>query len=305
VSPAPRRGTPAGEAFLAVRRLARGTGADVQELLTLYALEGLLTRVAASRHREDLVLKGGVLLAAFGLRRPTRDIDLRATGVANDVAAVLERVQEIAVIDVGDGLVFSPGSIAAHTIREDEDYSGVRVRLLATLGRARLPVGIDVSFGDPVSPAPVMIDLPRLVQIGQEPVQVLGYPLVMVIAEKIVTAIERGEANTRWRDFADVLAISGAHEIVAGELLAALRTVATHRAANLRPLLPALAPMPGTAQTRWAAWRRRQAHAVKLPEQFGDVLRAVAAFTRPVLDDVPAEGSRWNPTRQTWEPGSH
>jgi hypothetical protein len=75
VSPTPQHGTPVAHAFLAIQKLARSTGGDVQELLTLYALEGLLTRVAASSYREDFVLKGGVLLAAFSLRRPTKDID--------------------------------------------------------------------------------------------------------------------------------------------------------------------------------------------------------------------------------------
>src|SRR3954451_10415678 len=95
----------------------------------------------------------------------------------------------------------------------------VRVRLIASLGKARLTIGIDVNFGDPIWPAPAEIELPRL--IGQQPVRLLGYPLPMVVAEKIVTALQRGEANTRWRDFADVLTISRAHDLSAGELRAA------------------------------------------------------------------------------------
>lgn len=81
----------------------------------------------------------------------------------------------------------------------------------------------------------------------------------MVIAEKTVTAVERGEANTRWRDSADVLAISSVHETSASELAAALQAVAAYRGATLRPLLPALAAMTETAQAKWASWRRRQA----------------------------------------------
>jgi Nucleotidyl transferase AbiEii toxin, Type IV TA system len=254
VSPAPQHGTTAGDAFLAIQKLARSTGGDVQEQLTLYALEGLLTRVAASRNREDFVLKGGVLLAAFSLRRPTKDIDLQATGIANDADDVLERVREIAAISV-----------------------------------------------DPICPAPSEITLPRLVQIGQQPVHILGYPLPMVIAEKTVTALERGEANTRWRDFADVLTISSVHKISASELTAALQAVAVYRGAVLRPLLPALIAMPETAQAKWATWRRRQAHAHKLPEQFADALSIVAAFTDPVLNDVLPEGVHWNAARQKWE----
>ena len=186
-------------------------------------------------------------------------------------------------------------------ILPDDTYAGVRVRLLATLGRARLSVGIDVNFGDPIWPAASKIILPRLVQIGQQPVHILGYPLPMVIAEKTVAALERGEANTRWRDFADVLTISGVHEISASELAAALQAVATYREVVVQPLLLALAAMPETAQVKWAAWRRRQAHAHKLPERFADTLSLVAAFTDPVLNDEATEGSRWNPTRQMWE----
>jgi Nucleotidyl transferase AbiEii toxin, Type IV TA system len=301
VSPTPQHGSPAGDAFLAIQKLARSTGGNVQELLTLYALEGLLARVAESRHREDFVLKGGVLLAAFSLRRPTKDIDLQATGIANDPTTVLTRVTDIAAIDIDDGLTFDQQTITAQPIREDDTYAGVRVRLVATLGRAQIPVGIDVNFGDPIWPAPTEITMPRLVQIGQRPVRILGYPLSMVIAEKIVTALERGEANTRWRDFADVLTISGTHEILASELRAALETVAAYRGTTLRPLHLALAAMPEVAQTKWSIWRRRQAHADQLPEEFDDVLRTIAAFTDPVLDDPPPDEGHWNPTRQTWE----
>ena len=126
----------------------------------------------------------------------------------------------------------------------------------------------------------------------------------MVIAEKTLTAIERGEANTRWRDFADVLTISAVHEISASELAAAFRAVADYRGATLRPLPPALASMPETAQTKWASWHRRQAHGHKLPEQFADTLGIVAEFTDPVLRSVLPEDARWNPDRRSWEQDS-
>ena len=91
MTPVPQHGTPAGDAFLALSKLARNTGQDSQSLFTVYALEGLLARLAASPFREDFVLKGGVLLAAFAARRPTKDVDLRATGVDDDTEAVAER----------------------------------------------------------------------------------------------------------------------------------------------------------------------------------------------------------------------
>lgn len=95
MSPNPQHGTPAGDATIALRKLARQTRGDVQELMTLYALEGLLARIAASEYRDDFVLKGGVLLAAFAARRPTKDIDLQATRLTDDPDDVAERVSAV------------------------------------------------------------------------------------------------------------------------------------------------------------------------------------------------------------------
>ncbi|MFC3494428.1 nucleotidyl transferase AbiEii/AbiGii toxin family protein [Glycomyces rhizosphaerae] len=300
MSPNPQHGTPSGDAFLAIQQHSRKHRLDVQEQMTLYSLEGLLARIATSPFREDFVLKGGVLLAAFSLRRPTKDIDLQATRLANDLDEVAERFRVIAAIDVEDGLAFDPASVAARTIRDGDDYNGVRVKLMGRLGRARLSIGVDVNFGDPIWPRPVEVTVPRLVDDGRGPVTMLGYPLPMVIAEKTVTVIQRGTVNTRWRDFADLHTISRSRDIAAGELRAALDVVAEYRGAVLRPLLPELASMPEIAQSRWAAWRRRQAHVASLPEDFADVLGRVAAFVDPVLHEVWSASAGWDAAATKW-----
>jgi len=299
VSPNPQHGTPAGDATIAIRGLARQTGADVQELMTLYALEGLLARIARSEYRDDFVLKGGVLLAAFAARRPTKDIDLQATGLTGDPEEVAERVRVIAALDVADGLVFDPASVAATTIRDEDEYAGVRVKLAATLGTARLTVGIDVNFGDPIWPAPRLIDLPRVLPLGLPPVTLLGYPLTMVLAEKVITAIDRGIANTRWRDFADVYALTRLHPVDAAEFRTSLETVAEYRKVMLTTLLPALAPMGEQAQQKYRVWRTRSHREDELPEAFADILAAVAGFSDPVL--AATATGRWMPAAKTWE----
>ena len=163
MTPKPQHGTPAGDATIAIQKLARTTGAEVQELQTLYALEAFLARVASSYHRDDFVLKGGVLLAVFEVRRPTKDIDLQATGISNDADEIASRIRTIAAIDLPDGVVFEPDTLTASVIRDgDDDYPGVRVRLVAKLGRARLTIGVDVNFGDPIWPVPQSVDLARL-----------------------------------------------------------------------------------------------------------------------------------------------
>jgi len=298
VSSAPQHGTPAGDAFLALSKFARATGQDSQDVFTMYALEGLLSRLAASPFCEDFVLKGGVLLAAFSARRPTKDIDLRASGLDDTADAVADRFREILTIQLDDGLVFLPDTIKASVIREDEEYEGIRLRLQASLGKTRLFVGVDVNFGDPVWPAPQTVVVPPLAGLRQMPVELSGYPLSMVIAEKIVTMVQRGPANTRWRDFADVYTLQRLHAFEASTLRQSMMTTADYRGVVLTPLLGMLADMADRAQARWAAWRvRGQRH--DLPEVFAEVLKLVEAFADPVLDGTVGDQT-WHPEDQTW-----
>jgi hypothetical protein len=168
--------------------------------LRLYALEGFLLRLANSPHRNRFVLKGGVLLAAYGLRRPTTDIDGAALQTPKEAEDIRQFVAAVASTvlpaELDDGLMFDLDNVTAEAIRDEDKYSGVRVRLLTRLASAREPFHVDVSIGDPIWPEPAEISMPRL--LGQESIQLRGYPMEMVLAEKIVTALQRGSASTRW-----------------------------------------------------------------------------------------------------------
>jgi hypothetical protein len=295
----PTRRTRAGRAYLDLQNTARREKRPTDELLTLYALEGFLARLSASPHRDALVLKGGVLLAAFDARRPTRDVDLQARALANDLDAVLAVVRDVAATplpgDLDDGLSFDLASATAQVIRDEEDYPGVRVSLVAGLAPARLTFHVDVNVGDPIRPAPRLIDLPRL--LGGT-IRLRGYPIAMVHAEKLVTAIARGTANTRWRDFADLHTLSGVHPVPAAQLLEALTAVASHRGVALQPLAVVLDGYPLLGQNRWAAWRRRHRRE-ELPASFADLLASVSAFADPVLRGHVTDAT-WDPRRRAW-----
>jgi len=152
--------------------MARRDGRPTDELLQLYAPEGFLARLAASPRRTQFVLKGGVLLAALGTRRPTRDIDFQAVDLSNDADSILAVVREIAAQNLADGLAFDPVSARAEVIREDEEYAGVRVSMSATLSQARMAFHVDINVGDPVWPAPAQVHVPRL--MGGEPIDLPG-----------------------------------------------------------------------------------------------------------------------------------
>ncbi len=294
----PTRATRAGQVYLDLQNLARSTGRSTEELLVLYALEGLLDRVSGSVHAEDLVLKGGVLLAAYEARRPTRDIDLSAADLPNDPNTVLSLISAVAAVTRDDGLVFDAPGARAETIRDEDLYSGVRVSLTARLDRAELAVHVDVNVGDPVWPPPGPVELPRL--LGGH-LTVRGYPLEMVYAEKILTAVERGTVNTRWRDFGDLYLLTRQQPADGARLTRALHEVAGHRRIALNALTDALPGYADLAQTRWVAWVRKQHLADRLPTDFTAVLAAVTAFTDPALTGR-AEDLTWDPHQSRWTP---
>lgn len=190
------RDTAAGRVYLDLQAKAKAEGQSTDALLTLYALEGFLARLAASDHRDKLVLKGGVLLAAVLVRRPTRDVDLQAQVVPNEVKCVLDIVRGVAagepVGGIDDGLVFGAAQATAEVIRDEDAYSVVRVSLRCTLLTARIRFHIDVNVGDSSSPESESVELPRL--LGGS-VTLRSYPMPMVHAERLVPAIDRGAAG--------------------------------------------------------------------------------------------------------------
>ena len=127
----PTRATRAGQTYLQLRQEARRRGRGTDELLVLFALERFLFRLAHSVYRPRFVLKGGMWLAAHDVRRPTRDIDMVATGLDNDVESVVTVSREIARIEVDDGMIFWPEDIRGCVIRDADVYPGARVTIPA------------------------------------------------------------------------------------------------------------------------------------------------------------------------------
>jgi predicted nucleotidyltransferase component of viral defense system len=283
VKPRPTHADAAGATYLALQRLARAQRRPTAELLQLYVLEGFLRRLVRSQHDERFVLKGGLLLAAFDLRRATRDVDLLALRTDNNPTAISRLIAEVASAEVTDGVLFLPETITVESIREGDDYPGVRAVLEARLATARIKFSVDVNVGDPVVPAARRTSVPSL--LGDEALEVMAYPKAMVVAEKLVTALERGRANTRWRDFADLfLLLAGV--LPESEVIEALRAVASYRGVSLMPLSELLAGMPVEVQRQWATWRARHGAGTRVPEDFAAVLEAIDDATRAWVVDA-------------------
>lgn len=294
----PTPATPAGRAYLALRARARRDGRPTDELLVLYILERFLYRLSISEHRDRLVLKGGMLLAAFDERRPTGDVDLLARSIANDVDSISEVVRQILAVPAGDGVAFDVGALRAAVIRDAELYSGVRIVVPASVDRARHPLRIDVNVGDPITPGPIVVDYPALID---EPFSLVGYPLASVLAEKIVTMIDRANTTTRDRDFADVYLLARRHPIGAGELGAAIASTGAHRESDLLPIQEVLVELGRLRQSDWSRFIERSGLSEAVPASLADVIDAVAHFADPILTGEVIDGD-WNPATRRWGP---
>jgi hypothetical protein len=123
----------------------------------------------------------------------------------------------------------------------------------------------------------------------------------MVHAEKIVTCVQRGTANTRWRDFADIYLLARMHPITSSELSKAIEVVARYRRAQMMPLCQALDGFAPRAQSRWAAWVRRQSLEGRLPTDFSTLQASIEDFVDPVLSQR-VDGLRWSHEPAAWQP---
>jgi hypothetical protein len=185
---------------------ARQDDQEFQLVLTRYALERLVFRLSRSSYAKKFVLKGAMLFYVWnptsGAYRPTRDIDFLMRG--ENSVEILEMIfREIVQTEVSpDGLVFDSKSVKAAPIREDNRYGGLRVNLMALLEKAKIPLQIDIGFGDKITPGPERIVFPSL--LGQETPHLSAYPKETVIAEKLEAMVSLGEANSRMKDFYDI-----------------------------------------------------------------------------------------------------
>jgi len=292
----PTRETAAGRAYLDLQARARREGRPTDEIFVLYVLERFLFRLSRSPHRQRVVLKGGMLLAALDERRPTRDVDLLARATENDVESVASLVREILLVEVDDGVTYDIDRLIAEVIRDEALYPGVRVVVPAWVHRAEQRLRVDVNVGDPVTPSPLEIEYPALLDA---PFVVLGYPLETVLSEKIVTMVDRGDTTTRERDFADVVLLTRRHFVDAAELRRAIEATSRHRQSELRGLADVIGALGRARQGAWERFLDRSGLTGSLPEDFEEAIEALVRFADPILTGSVTAG-RWLPSDQTW-----
>ena len=234
--------------------------------------------------------------------RPTRDADLLGFG-PDDADSLTTAFRDIATIDLNDGIVFDPQSVRADAIREDNLYGGLRVRLNGRISNVRCALQIDVGFGDAVTPEPLSVVFPVLLDDLAAP-RLRVYPVYTVIAEKYHAMVVLGLANSRMKDFYDLAVIAQRTE-VQGAILA--QAIAATFARRTTPL-PAQPPVALTRefsedpakQRQWQAFlNKSRIDAKSLPQTVG-LLHTLLWPATQVAATGTAATAAWKPEQQRW-----
>lgn len=289
--------------------LARKQQAGFQSVLTRYALERFLFRLSVSPHKKLFVLKGAMLYAAWleDPFRTTRDLDLLSL-VDCETATLLEAIRGVCAQPVADdGLRFDTENILVSPFSEDRTHGAIRVRTSAQLGAAIIPVQIDVGFGDAVTPGPLELEYPVL--LDHPSPTLYGYPQETVAAEKFEAIVVLGLANSRVKDFYDILAMSRLLSFDGTTLTAAIRATFERRATVIPRELPppfthAFSEDPQKIR-QWRSFLARDPLLIDEPD-LHTVIREISDFIMPAA--LAAVGDRRIPGRWTfdggWEPAT-
>ena len=218
--------------------LARGKGQVFDVVLVTYGLERLMYRLSISEHRDSFVLKGGMLVTLWigDENRVTRDADFLGFGEATE-ERLISVFSEVMSQQVDDGLKYDIDNLTARPIREEQQYGGIRLRTVANLGKTRIPIVVDVGFGDATIAPDFTIEYPTLLDMPAA--RIRAYPPASVVAEKFHAIVTLGLVNSRMKDYYDLWAILNSQSIEESDLAKAIAATFSRRGTEIPTAVPA------------------------------------------------------------------
>lgn len=268
---------------------ARETDRPFNELLQYYAMEKFLLRMSKLPNAEDFVLKGALLLRAAGISelRATRDIDVLKYG-SSAISDIEEIFRECCNISIeGDGLAFDPDSVEGEEIREQEEYDGIRVKVRGNLGNARITIQIDLGFGDVITPEPLWIEYPSI--LDEDSPRIRAYTLESSIAEKFQAMVNLDMANSRMKDFYDIYFLSEHQSFDGIKLKRAIEETFERRETDIPQDTPtALTQRFYEDEDKIMMWKAftDKISDEQMPKELGEVVERIFEFLWPVTEAI-------------------
>jgi len=210
-----------------IRNLAKEKDISAQVILQNYMFERFLERLSKSNYKNNFILKGDMLIAALvGIdNRSTMDMDATIKNYPITIYSLTKAITEICNIEVDDDVNFSFVGIEA--IRDDDIYGGYRVGIKADYDTIITPLSVDITTGDVITPKEVFYSFKMIFDEGT--IGVWAYNIETVLAEKVETILQRGELNTRPRDFYDIYILANTQEFDSLVFSKALKKTIEHR----------------------------------------------------------------------------
>jgi len=259
------------------------------EILQYYGMERFLYRLSCSKYADKFILKGALMFSVWQIpeRRTTLDIDFLAN-YENQMTAIEKVIKDVCKVPViPDGLIFDAETIMGQKIKEEMEYEGVRVKLIGLLERSRIPMQIDMGFGDIVYPKPNVIDYPVILDFPKPHLK--GYPVESVVSEKFESMVKLGLLNSRMKDFYDSWLMMRQFNFNGLHLAQALKKTFKRRKTPLpegRPLFAEeIYDEKSDRQTLWKAFLKKGdiQHA---PEKLSVTAREIEEFLIKPLDAI-------------------
>jgi predicted nucleotidyltransferase component of viral defense system len=259
----------------------RKTNRPFAEILQYYGMERFLYRFAQSEYAKSFILKGALMFTVWNVpaRRTTVDIDFLAR-FDNQIEKVEQVIRNVCTVKVPtDGLIFDSKTVRGQHIKEDADYEGVRVKFMGFLEKTKIPMQIDVGFGDVIIPRPSAVDYPTILDFPAPHLQ--GYTIESVIAEKFEAMVKLGTLNSRMKDFYDIWLMTRQFSFEEKQLAAAIKATFENRKTPVpsgNPFFAAEIYSDESVQaTLWKAFLKKN-DVNTAPDSFKAVVSAVEEF---------------------------
>lgn len=257
-----------------------------------------------SKYVDRFTLKGGIFLYALfdgKFARATSDIDLLAQRISNDINEMKAVFLEIFSQKCEDALNFDLSTLKVNNITEFKEYHGVNVFIMGHLDRTRVPVSIDIGFGDVICPDRVKMRFPVLLDMPVP--EIYAYSLYSVIAEKFEAIVSLGDANSRYKDFYDVYILAKRYNLDGKELQEAVLETFKHRETAYDDII-AFEPEftdSDIHKTRWKAFVKKKEALVDI--SFADAVTLLQKLMKPVVESIKNKETfeyYWNVIKESW-----
>ena len=287
-----------------LKKQAIEDGKTMQDKLVTYGLERTIYRLSVSKYAEKFTLKGGIFLYALfhgEYTRATTDIDLLAQRIPNDAEELTNVFNDIFSIECNDALRFDLNTLEVIDITELKEYHGVNVSIMGYLDRTKVPVSIDIGFGDVVYPERMKMAFPVL--LDMEVPEIYAYSIYSVIAEKFEAFVSLGLANGRYKDFYDIYVLADSYDLDGMELMKAIVETFTHRGTSFDDIVAFDDDFTKdeTRQGRWRAFIKKKKALVKV--EFGETMQLLKELLLPIVDSIHNDNSfeqTWNKETKSW-----